>query len=613
MSEAPPLAADFPEPTAEAWLGLVEKTLKGQPLERLTIRGADGLPPGPLYTAATAKPPLSEAARFDAVRSQGAGRWDVRTIVDHPDPAQANADALKDLENGGNSLLLRIDPTGETGVALGSVDDLAKVLAGVEIDLAPVALDAGWLAPQVGEWLHALARSAPRAKLTLHMDPLGALAEQGVSPGPIEAHLSRAARLAERLAHTYVDASFFLASGRAAHEAGGGEALELGMMAASVAAYVRAMTDAGLTAAEALPRIVVGLSADGEYFTTLAKFRAARAIWTRLAAAYGVDTPIRIEARASRRMLSRLDPWVNLLRLTAAGFGAAVGGADAIVLEPFTQPLGRASAFARRQARNTQLLLMEESGLARVEDPAGGCWFLEDQTDQLARAGWAVLQEIERRGGLLAALQDSFIAGKAAEARARRGKDIASRKAGLIGVSAFPNLGEAGVEVLHVDPKPFARTAPEARLSGENSACTKLEPWRAAEPFERLRQAACKAAERPKAHLATVGGDAAARVGFVQGLIAAGGLVSTTGPVAEYVAADSPVVVLCGADADYAEHGADAARALKAAGARRLYLAGRPGELEAGLRAAGVDGFLYLGGDAVADLHDMLVTLGANP
>jgi methylmalonyl-CoA mutase len=608
MSEAP-LAADFPEPSAEAWLGLVEKTLKGQPLERLIVRGAGGLETRPLYTADGAATPLADAARFDISRSQGAGRWDVRTIIDHPDPAQAQADALKDLENGGNSLLLRIDPTGEDGVAVGSAADMARVLEGVEIDLAPVALDAGWLAPQAGEWLHAIAKSAPRAKLALHMDPLGAFAEQGASPGPVEAHVTRAARLAERLAADYADASFFLASGRVVHEAGGGEALELGVMAASVVAYVRAMTDAGMTSTEALPRIVVGLSADGEYFTTLSKFRAARAIWARLAMAYGATTPIRIEGRASRRMLSRLDPWVNLLRLTAAGFGAAVGGADAIVLEPFTQPLGRASAFARRQARNTQLVLMEESALARVEDPAGGCWFLEDQTNQLARSGWAALQEIERRGGLAEALKDGYIAEATAQARAVRAKDIATRKAGLIGVSVFPNLGEAGVEVIHVDPNPLARSAPDPRQPGADSACTALAHWRAAEPFERLRRAACQAAERPKVHLAIIGSDAAARVGFVQGLVAAGGMTATSGPAAEY-AGESSVVVLCGADPDYGEHGVEAARALKAAGATRLYLAGKPGELEGALKAAGVDSFLYLGGDATAVLHDMQAAQG---
>jgi len=485
----PPLAADFPEPSPEAWLALVEKTLKGAPLDGLTTHAPGGLETRPLYTAQDDGASLDDAARFDAVRSQGPGRWDVRTIIDHSDPVSANADALRDLQNGANSLLVRIDPTGGTGVAVASAADLARVLAGVEIDLAPTALDAGWLGPQAGDWLHALARSAPRARLALHLDPLGTFAEQGSSPGPLADHVRLAARTAARLAPTYTEATFFLASGRVPHEAGGGEALELGMMAASIVAYVRAMIDEGLSAAEALPRIVVGLSADAEYFTTLAKHRAARAIWTRLAAAFGSGASIRIEARASRRMLSRLDPWVNLLRLTAAGFGAAVGGADAIVLEPFTQPLGRAGALARRQARNTQLVLMEESHLARVEDPAGGCWFLEAQTDQLARAGWEVLQDIERRGGMAATLRSGWVARTAAQARAQREADLASRKTGMVGVSLFPNLSETDVETLHVDPSPFAKPGPEVRLAGEDDVCEALHPWRAAEPFERERQA----------------------------------------------------------------------------------------------------------------------------
>jgi methylmalonyl-CoA mutase len=469
-----------------------------------------------------------------------------------------------------------------------------------------VALEAGWLGPQAADWLHTVARSGPRAKLAFHLDPVGLFAEQGASPGPLETHLALAARTAARHAPTYTDATFFLASGRAAHEAGAGEALELGVMAASVVAYLRAMTDAGLAAAEALARIVVGLSANEDYFTTLAKHRGARAIWARLTAAYGAATPIRIEARASRRMLSRLDPWVNLLRLTAAGFAAATGGADAIVLEPFTQPIGRASAFARRQARNTQLVLMEESDLARVEDPAGGGWFLEDQTDQLARAGWAVLQEIERRGGIVAALQEGYVATAAAEARARRARDIATRKAGLVGVSAFPNLAEAGVETLCVDSAPFARKAADVRQPGEDSACPPLSPWRAAEPFEHLRQQAARAVERPKAYLATLGADHAARTGFVSSLLASGGMLAETGEAGEYTPADGAVAVLCGSDADYAGQAVATAAALKAKGVRLLYLAGRPGELEAPLRAAGVDGFLFMGADAVADLDALL-------
>ncbi len=476
-----PLAADFPAPSHEAWVALVEKTLKGGSPQSLTRRSYDGLPTEALYTAAPEPP---DGVRFSVVRSQGEGRWDVRTVLDAADPATANAHALQDLENGANSLLLRVDPTGEDGVAIASAEDMTRVLAGVEIELAPVALDAGFLGVQAARWLHAAAKSAPRARLALHLDPLSAFARTGASPGPIEAHVAQAAALAAELRDTYPDATAFLASGAVAHEAGGSEAQELAVMLAAAAAYLRALDGAGVPLAEAPALLTLGLGADSEYFTTLAKLRAARALWVRLCATLGATAPARIEARSSRRMLSRLDPWVNLLRLTAAGFGAAVGGADALVLEPFTQPLGRPTAFARRQARNAQLVLMEESGLVRVADPAGGAWFLEAQTDQLARAAWTLFQQIEAGGGLARALTSGLVAGWVETARAAMAADLASGARKLIGVTVFRNPDEAPVAVETYDASAFAEPAPQVRMAGEDGACPPLSPWRAAEAFE---------------------------------------------------------------------------------------------------------------------------------
>ncbi|WP_174301676.1 methylmalonyl-CoA mutase family protein [Caulobacter sp. S45] len=476
-----PLAADFPIPSHEAWVALVEKTLKGASPDTLTRSGYDGLPVEPLYTASPHQP---DSVRFSVTRSQGEGRWDVRTVLDTADPARANADALQDLENGANSLLLRVDPTGRDGVAVASAEDMARVLTGVEIELAPVALDAGFLGVQAAQWLHAAAKSAPRAQLALHLDPLSAFARAGASPGPIEAHLAQAATLAAELRDTYPDATAFLASGAVTHEAGGAEAQELAVMLAAAAAYLRALNEAGVPLAEVPKLITLGLAADGEYFITLAKLRAARGLWSRLCAALGATAPARVEARSSRRMLSRLDPWVNLLRLTAAGFGAAVGGADAIVLEPFTQPLGHPTPFARRQARNAQLVLMEESGLARVADPAGGAWFLETQTDQLARAAWALFQQIEAAGGLAQALRSSLISGWVETARTAMIADLASGARQLIGVTVFRNPDEAPVAVETYDPADVAKPAPQIGLAGGDSACPPLSPWRAAEAFE---------------------------------------------------------------------------------------------------------------------------------
>jgi methylmalonyl-CoA mutase len=481
-AEVIPLAADFEPPPPEAWLRLVEKTLKGAAFDTLRSRTADGLLVEPLYTEAE---PAPVRPRF----SDDADRpWQVRTLVGHPDPAQASADAVQDLENGAASVLLAVDPSGRDGVAVASRDDLARALDGVVLDLAPVALDAGFLGAEAADWLADVAKGGPQAPLAFHLDPLSAFARTGASPGPVEGHVEAAARAGARHVPTYPKARLFLASGRVVHEAGGSEAQELAFALASAVLYADALARAGPPLEDALTRITLGLSVDGEYFTTIAKLRAARVLWAKLTAACGAPCPAFIEARSSRRMLSKPDAWNNLLRLTSAGFGAALGGADAVVLEPFTTPLGPPAAFARRQARNIQLVLMEEANLGRVSDPAGGSWYVESLTDQLARAAWAQFQEIERRGGLIAALSSGFVAQAVGEVRGRRRADYAEGRAGLIGVTMFPSRdAPPGVEA--VDPVRFARPAPDVRRPGPDSAAPPLAPVRWSEPFEQEMEA----------------------------------------------------------------------------------------------------------------------------
>jgi hypothetical protein len=209
-----------------------------------------------------------------------------------------------------------------------------QALQGVVVEIAAVGLDAGFAGPKAADALHAVAKSSPQALLDFHLDPLSAFAEAGASPGPIESHLVSAATVGLRLAPTYPKAQLFLASGRVAHEAGGGEALEVAVAATAAIAYAKALVRAGAPVSEAFDRITLGLAADGDYFVTLAKLRAARAVFARIAEASGASGQARIEARSSRRMLAAKDAWTNMIRLTAAGFGAAVGGADAVVLGP---------------------------------------------------------------------------------------------------------------------------------------------------------------------------------------------------------------------------------------------------------------------------------------
>ncbi|WP_068877078.1 MULTISPECIES: methylmalonyl-CoA mutase family protein [unclassified Phenylobacterium] len=461
MADTILLDPGIPPAGEDAWRALVAKTLGDKPFASLVKSTVEGLEIAPLYAAAE-RPAAFPARPFDGERP-----WDIRVLSAHADPARANAELLADLEGGAASVIVKGHATAEA---------LGRALKDVIVELAPVGLDAGFLGPKAADALHAVAKSSPGAKLNLHMDPLSVFAEAGGSPGPIESHLVSAATVGVRLAQTYPQAQLFLASGRVAHEAGGGEALEVAVAAASAIAYAKALVRAGMPVTDAFARITLGLAADGDYFLTLAKLRAGRAVFARIATASGADALARIEARTSRRMLTAQDPWTNMIRLTAAGFGAAAGGADAVVLGAFTDALGLPTAFGRRQSRNTQLVLMEEAGIGRVADPAAGSGYVEALTDQIARAAWDRLQAIEAAGGIIKALESGLVAKDVAAAVAARGEPK------ILGVTAFPPTDQAPVEV---EPGAAATLDPEAaRLPGPDGKCVVLTPVRLSEKHE---------------------------------------------------------------------------------------------------------------------------------
>jgi methylmalonyl-CoA mutase len=454
----------FPIPSPADWRVLAEKALKDRPLESLVHLDADGLAVRPLYAAATGGQPVSAPRPSDAD-----GRaWDVRTLVEGDDAPAMNVAVLADLEGGAASVLLK-------GAVLSDSEPLSRALDGVALELAPVGLDAGLDGPDAANALAVAAKGSPRARLMFHMDPLSAFAEAGAAPRAIDEHLMLAANTAARHAGAYPEASFFLAGGRVVHEAGGSIAQELGFAAANAVALVRAAIASGMTAEAALTGTVLGLSLDQEYFDGLAKVRALRLMWRTLSRAFGAETPALIEARSSRRMLSARDPWPNLLRLTAAGYAGAVGGADAVVLDGLSRANGRSDAFARRQARNTQAVLMEEAHLGRVDDPAAGSWFLDARTRDLAEAGWAEFQRIEGEGGLVIALRTGDIQDRVAAARAEREAALASGASQLVGVTKF----------VDPDPRPAPFEAePQGLPQAGGDACDPLMPIRFAAPFE---------------------------------------------------------------------------------------------------------------------------------
>lgn len=499
--------------------------------------------------------PLGVPGAYAAERpSMRIGRWDIRSLIRHPDDKLANEEALVDLEGGVTSLWLHADQTTE----------LRTVLAGVMLDLAPVVLDAPSVALAVATSFLDLAAGTPLHPSTnLGADPLGAMLRGlPVAPDEGESELRELAVLARRagIRASVVDAT-------AAHDLGASDAQELGWSLAVGVAYLRMLTDHGLSVAEAANLIEFRYAATGEQFATIAKLRAARRTWARVLELCGVastgsasatGSAMRIHATTSRPMLSRYDPYVNMLRGTLAAFAAGVGGADAVTVLPFDAANGRPQAFGRRIARNLNHLLLDESHVGAVTDPAGGAYAVERLTADLAAAGWAEFQRIEAEweaGEGLGAFRDRIGA-----VVARREDQVAHRRRPITGLSEFPDLGETLPER---EPDPLADSV---RRYGAS--------------FEALREEPMTA----RVFLATLGPVAqhTARATFATNLFAAGGIGvdlagATTTPDDLLAAYDGQAVVcLAGSDAAYSAWGEAAATALRAAGARHVIIAGRP-------------------------------------
>lgn len=597
------LAAEFPAPTRDEWRALVSRVLEKSgvdagtdPEAALSYATYDGITIKPLYTAQDAHdldadglpghPPFVRGATEDGATAAG---WDVRTRHADPDPAKTNRAVLDDLETGATSLWL---VAGEGGIA---VEDLGAALKDVYLDLAPVVLDAGPDTVPAAFALLSLVeqRGISPAELrgSLGADPIGTRARTGG-----DADLGVLLALIEQ-SKGFENLRVAVADGTVFHDAGASDAQELGITTAVGVAYLRALTDGGRSVDEALATLEFRWAVTAEQFPSIAKLRAARRVWDRVAELSGAAGDRRGQlqhAVTSAAMLAQRDPWVNLLRTTIGCFAAAVGGADAITVLPFDHAIGRPDAFARRIARNTQSVLHDESSLARVVDAGGGSWFVESLTDELAEKAWDVFVAVERAGGALVALDDGTIDRLLAATREQRDDDIAHRRAPITGVSEYAYVGE----------KPVARE-PYPVPSSSSSSQGLLPRLRYAQAYEAFRDRADAAPTRPIVFLATLGPVTvhSARVGFAANLFQAGGIECVTGPVEEFEKSGAAVACLCSSDKFYADEAGSAAQALRDAGATRIWLAGQAD-------VDGVDGTIFAGCDALDVLRTTFETLG---
>jgi methylmalonyl-CoA mutase len=568
----------------------------------------DGIEIRPLYTAedtvlsgaqdGAGVPGLAPYVRGGTARGPLGDGWQLRQRHAHPDVALTLRAVQADLDAGVTSLWLQL---GDGAVP---VDALGRLLECVDPERHTVVLE-------VSDALHHAAEELWRFAATqglaggLGADPLGRRA--GTS-GPVDdpdvatAMAVRCARSFPRLRAYTVDATVY-------HDAGGSDAEELGCALAVAVAYLRRMTSAGLSVDEAFGQLEFRYAATADQFATIAKLRAARRLWHRVAQvcdATAVVAGQRQHVVTSGAMMTTRDPWTNLLRTTLGCFGAAVGGADAVTVQPFDAALGFPDDLARRVARNVSSILLEEAHLGRVLDPAGGSWFVEDLTRALARAAWAWFTEIEQAGGAEAAWDTGLVAKRLGATWDRRADAIAHRRDVVTGVTDFPLLTE---------PLLVRQAAPPAPRGG-------LPRHRHAEHFEALRDRSdawlADRGERPTVFIASLGGEASSspRVSFATGLFATGGILTQTAApdgatrtAAAFAASGLRVACLAGTDAGYAEQAAPMARALKAAGAVSVWLAGKPGERAADDAEAGIDGYLHLGCDALAVLRSTYLDL----
>jgi methylmalonyl-CoA mutase len=567
-----PLAGGFADVTYADWESLVRAGEK-DPQRALTTELEEDLEVKWLYTVEDqlAGDPAGSPGVAPFVRGARGGRpWAIRQRTVVTDRETANRQILEDLEGGATEVLLAPNRQVTT------VEELDAVLTGVLLDLAPIAIDSEATGDnRVAELLLEIWRRRGHERSEVR----GSL---GLGPSGI-ALLRAVGAEFPKVKVISVDTTGFVGQGA-------GAVYELALALALATSHLREADAVGIAPAELAAALEFTLASGPDQFLEIAKLRAFRRLWATVLEHCGVPSRQRrsdVYVQTSRRMVSSLDPWVNILRATTATFAAAVGGADGITVLPFDEPyrqtVTEAGPLGRRIARNTQLVLAHEAFLHRVDDPAGGSWYVESLTDQVARRAWAEFQAIEAGGGLSSAA----VPARLREATAGRHAEIAHRRRSLTGVNQFPLLGDDGLDRAQAHARPLA--APTGvRVDTRDAA-----------QFEALRARAAELQPPPRILLACVG-PLAAHAGAAQwakGFFEAGGVEAVPSGVEPDIAAlvtrhGFTVAAVCaGRDVDPEPLAAE----LRAAGVTHLYAAG-----------ADLDG-----AQRVRDGVDMVAVLGA--
>ena len=685
------LFAEFKPSTYEEWKEESVKLLKGAPFDKkMYSKTPEGIVLKPIYNKEDVNFEISLPGYDDYVRGVSAegnkgSPWKIDQQIYASTPREFNKLALDALNKGQTALEIRLDcpssrgvdadeseagRVGKCGLSVSVKKDFDEALKGIETDCVEINISTASRAAGVAAILYA-SQKGKKLSGGIRFDPIGILAERGKLDRKLECAFDEMFALASYNAKNMpsfgaigVDAMPYSSAGASAVE-------ELGAAMATAAAYLREMLARGMSIDETAPLVRFRLSLDSNFFMTIAKLRAARVLWAKIVEAFGgseESRKIRVNAKTSVYNKTVYDPYVNMLRTATEAFSGVIGGCDSMTVSPFDEIVRKPDEFSTRIARNQQIILQEECNLADVIDPAGGSYFVETLTKELAGKAWEFFVKIEAAGGIVKALESGMVQDAVAATAAGKKKLIDTRRSSVVGTNNYANLGEKLLEKPACEcEKIFKERAAEvsAAKSGAKvdlgsakgagaieklveaacegagisalskslchcgSAETSVKPLeirRAVEHFEALRKASADFKEKtgsgPKIFLATMGPlvQHKIRADFIRGFFQVGGFdviypngFQTPEDAAKaFAESGAKYAVICSTDDTYPELVPPVAKAIKAAKAGSVVLlAGIPNpDFEQSYKDAGLDGSISIKSNNYETLKSMLETLG---
>lgn len=471
------LLEDFPAPGLDQWQEEVVRLLKGASFEkRMFTRTIDGIRLRPIYTSADTAglehclvpPGTPPFLRGTEAPGEPAIRWEVAQELPFPEPTEFNRCLRHDLERGQTAVNLVLDDAaragldpdragegrvGRGGTSIATLDDLDRALEDVDLERTPLFVRAGAAAPVFGALLAALCRKRgtdlTRVSGVIGLDPLAEMAVSGGLPLSLDRAWDGQALLTRWAEQSAPGLKTIAMEGFLWQEGGAGAVEELAFAMAAAVQALREAEKRGIETERAAARCAFSFSVGTDFFTEIAKFRAARLLWARIVEACGAGGPaakLTFHARSSGWSSTLFDPHTNILRATTQAFAAIAGGCGSLHLTAFDERYGLPGELSRRLARNTQLILRDESHFDRVADPAGGSWYVETLTDQLARKAWDLFQELEADGGMEQALRSGRPQALAGATAGKRKESLALRREVLVGTTRYPDPGESPLD-----------------------------------------------------------------------------------------------------------------------------------------------------------------------